>query len=164
MTGRTRRGVLNSFTATLHADATVLATSEQVYEIVRDPEFVGSSTPFIRRVVVLADDLWRWEVAGIRYPGGTFTAALTQRMTLEPPHLVAFRHDPDGLELAGADGTFRVSPQDAAGRVRLTLEVHVHARVPAPRAAAPVVEAAMHVVMGVMRDRFVRDLERRLEA
>jgi hypothetical protein len=38
--------------------------------VVRDPAFVGDSTPSIRRVIVLADDLWRWEVTGIRYPIG----------------------------------------------------------------------------------------------
>lgn len=158
---RPRSGVLNTFTGTLHASAVVPATCEQVYDVVRDPEFVGASTPFIRRVVVLAEDLWRWEVAGIRYPGGTFTAALTQRMTFSPPHLVTFRHDPSGTELAGADGSFRVSAEDD-GRARLDLEVEVSADIPAPRVSAPVVEGAMHVVMGVMRDRFVRSLERRL--
>lgn len=160
---RPRLGVLHTFSSTLHASATVDATPEQVYAVVRDPVFVEASTPFIRRVRVLADDLWQWEVAGIRYPGGTFTAALTQRMAFDPPHEVRFHHDPDGTELAGADGAFRIAPQEE-GRVRLDLEVRVHARIPAPRAAAPVVESAMGVVMGLMRDRFVRDLERRLAA
>ncbi|QIK66000.1 hypothetical protein G7072_06290 [Nocardioides sp. HDW12B] len=151
---------LNSFTGRLHAEADVDGTCEDVYAVVSRPEFISRSTPFVRDVVDIGDDRWRWDIAGIRYPGGTFTAALTEKVTFEPPHRIAFRHDPDGTELAGTEGAFTLTPaRDRTGgseRVHLAIEVDVTARVPAPRRAAPVVEAAMHVVMGLMRDRFVR--------
>jgi len=125
--------VLNTFTATLTASADVAGSAPDVYAVIGDPDFISASTPFVRRVVVLAEDLWRWEIAGIRYPGGTFNAALTQRMELDPPHEVAFRHEPQGAEPAGADGALRVvADPDDAGRARLELVVSVHARVPAP--------------------------------
>lgn len=145
---------LNSFTGRLHAEADVDGTCEDVYAVVSEPSFISRSTPFIRQVVDLGGDRWRWDIAGIRYPGGSFTAALTEAMTFEPPHRITFRHDPEGTELAGAEGAFTLTPEP--GRVHLAIEVAVSARIPAARRSAPIVEGAMHVVMGLMRDRFVR--------
>lgn len=144
---------LNTFIARLEAATDVPGTCEDVFAVVSQPGFISRSTPFVREVVVLDDGRWRWQVGGIRYPGGTFTAAYTERMTFEPPRRIAFHHDPDEPELAGTEGAFTLS--QVGDHAHLAIEVEVSARVPAPRQAAPVVEAAMQVVMRLMRDRLV---------
>lgn len=170
---RPGRAMLNTFHRGITASTEVPGTARQVYDVVRDPDFVARSAPFVRRITPLADDVWRWEIGGIRYPGGTFTAGFTQRMTFDPPHEIAFRHDPHAgdagpgsrrghQELAGAEGLFRTTGAERADHVRLELEMRVEARVPAPRAAAAVVEGAIGAVLAVIRDRFVEALQHRM--
>lgn len=169
----------NIFGEAIAADAQVPGTVEEVYALLRDADFVGRSAPFIRRITPLADDVWWWEVGGIRHPGGTFAAGFTQRMTFDPPHEIAFRHDPGALEgtaqrqgrreaeLAGAEGVFRLTPLDPDGAgdgVRVELEMRIQATVPAPASGAPVVEAAMRAVLTRMRDRFTAALVQAQEA
>ncbi|QWC84527.1 hypothetical protein KLP28_13260 [Nocardioidaceae bacterium] len=161
----------HAFRRGITASADLPGDCEAAYALLCDPGFVGRSAPFIRRITPLAEDLWRWEVGGISYPGGSFAAGFTQRMTFDAPHAISFHHDPAAAargargtrraELAGAEGVFRVAPRPGDG-VRVDLEMSVEAQVPAPRAAAPIVESAMGAVLVLMRDRFTAALQQEL--
>ena len=165
----------HTFGQSITADAELPGTVEQVYALLRDPGFVGRSAPFIRRITPLADDVWWWEMGGIKHPGGTFAAGFTQRMTFDEPKEIAFHHDPGAhagsspakgyraAELAGAEGVFRLTALKPHG-VRVDLQMRIEATVPAPASGAPVVEAAMKAVLVHMRDRFTAALRSAQEA
>ncbi|MBF4160268.1 CoxG family protein [Nocardioides acrostichi] len=156
--------LLRTFTSRLESEAEVAHACERVFAVVSDPDFISRSTPFIRRVTDLGDGRWRWHVVDIPTPQGSFGAVLTQRTELDPPQRVRFRHEPQGAELAGADGTFTLTPVAAPDgpRTRLRIDMTVRARVPAPRVTAPVVEQAMRGVLALMRQRFVAALTEEL--
>jgi carbon monoxide dehydrogenase subunit G len=153
--------VLNSFTATRRDVATVRSSVDEVWALLVQPEVLVRHTPFLHAIEDLGDGRWRWQVGGIRYPGGTFTAGFTERMAFEPPRRILFRHEPaSGWELAGADGEYELTPVGTGSR--LEIEVAVTVRVPAPKPAGRLVRTAMEVVIGQMGRAFAAGLLRDL--
>jgi carbon monoxide dehydrogenase subunit G len=149
--------MLNSFTATRRDVAQVRASVDEVWALLVQPEVLVRHTPFLHAIEDLGDGRWRWEVGGIRYPGGQFTTSFTERMTFEPGRRILFRHEPvSSHELAGAEGRYELSA--AGSGTTLEIEASITARLPAPRRAAPVIRKAMDVVIGQMGRAFAAGL------
>ncbi len=150
--------VLNSFTATRRDVAEVRSSVEDVWALLVRPEVLVRHTPFLHAIDDLGDGRWRWQVGGIRYPGGLFTSSFTERMRFEAPRRILFQHEPEsGHELAGAEGRYELRPAED-GPTTLQIELSVTARLPAPRAGAPVVRKAMDLVIAQMGRAFAAGL------
>ena len=150
--------MLNSFTASRHDVAEVRSSVHDVWQLLVQPEVLVRHTPFLHAIEDLGDGRWRWEVGGIRYPGGHFTSTFTERMSFEAPHRILFHHEPESdHELAGAEGRYELRPV-AGGPTTLEIALSVTARLPVPRAGAPVVRKAMDVVIGQMGRSFAAGL------
>lgn len=154
--------VVNRFSTSIASTAEIPYAQERIWSLVSDPDQVAEMTPFLRGITVLDAGTWVWELHGIPYPGGEFAAHFTEAMNLQEPTRIDFAHDPDGRELAGADGWYSLAALDAQ-RTELAIGLTVHALLPAPRWSARVIEPAMHAVVQQMGNRFAVNLERELE-
>lgn len=153
--------MLNEFTATRRDVAQVRASVEEVWALLVQPEVLVRHTPFLHAIEDRGGGRWVWQVGGIPYPGGVFTTSFTERMDLDAPRRIEFRHEPASeRELAGAEGHYELT----AGSSGTTLEIElgVTTRLPVPRAATPVVVRAMDVVIAQMGKAFARGLLRDL--
>ncbi len=159
-----RSSRVRRFDSTRDDEAVVAGTVEQVWAILADPEALAEMTPFVHHIADLGDGRWSWELRGIPLPGGKFAAAFTERMEFEEFHTIRFAHeDPDDRELAGATGVYRLTPVDAT-HTHLHITLGIHAWVPAPKLAAPLVQAAMQSAIAFMGDRFSKRMIAHLDS
>jgi carbon monoxide dehydrogenase subunit G len=152
---------VNRFSTSITSTAEIPFAQERIWSLVSDPDQVADMTPFLRGIRVLDEETWVWELHGIPYPGGEFTAHFTEAMELREPERIDFTHDPDGRELAGADGWYSLAALGEE-RTRLAIGLTVHAMLPAPKFASRIIEPAMHAVVQQMGNRFAANLEREL--
>ena len=149
--------MLNSFTATRRDVAVVRSSVDEVWSLLVQPEVLVRHTPFLHAIDDLGDGLWRWQVGGIRYPGGVFTSSFTERMVFQPQRVIVFHHEPASEhEHAGAAGRYELTPGPDGTTLDISLGVTV--RLPVPRAGAPVVGKAMDVVLAQMGKAFAAGL------
>lgn len=151
---------MNTFTTSKTSEALVDAAPEEVWEVLVCPERVAEFTPFIRRIGDLGDGRWRWELAGIPYPRGRFSASFTERMVFDYPERISFAHEqvPGSRDLAGVDGVYTLAPHEDGRKTALAIEVEVWATLPVPRWGAEIVTSAMEKVLTMMGDRFAANL------
>jgi len=152
---------VNRFSTSITSTAEIPFAQERIWSVVSDPDQVADLTPFLRGITVVDVGTWVWELHGIPYPGGEFAAHFTETMDLREPERIAFTHDPDGRELAGADGWYSLAALGEE-RTRLAIGLTVHAMLPAPTWASRVIEPAMHAVVHQMGSRFAANLEKAL--
>ena len=152
---------MNRFATSIEKVAEIPYAQSAIWAVVSDPDQVAGMTPFLRDIRVVDAGTWVWELHGIPYPGGEFAAHFTEAMNLQKPTRIDFQHDPDGRELAGADGWYSLEALDADS-TRLAIGLTVHAMLPAPSWAGRVIEPAMHAVVQQMGNRFASNLEKTL--
>lgn len=143
------------------------AAREQVWDVLVRPDLIAAFTPFVRRIDDRGDGTWRWELAGIPYPRGHFSAAFTERMDFDPHERITFTHEPapGTTERAGVNGSYTLaSAGDGREGTTLAIEVEISATLPVPRWGKDVVTAAMDAVIARMGDRFSRNLLKKLGA
>lgn len=152
---------VNRFSTSITSTAQIPYAQDRIWSLVSDPDQVAEMTPFLRGITVVDAGTWVWELHGIPYPGGEFAAHFTEAMTLQQPERIDFTHDPDGRELAGADGWYSLAAQ-GENSTELAIGLTVHAMLPAPRWSSRIIEPAMHAVVQQMGNRFAANLEREL--
>ncbi len=154
---------MRTFSAQTSAEALVPHPPADIWEVLVDPALVARFTPFVKQIT--ADgDLWTWELSGIKVMGAGFAPVFSERMSLEEPKRIEFRHEPpDGAtERAGVHGWYDLEDRGADG-TRLATSLEICVELPLPRAAGPAVRTAMKGVMATMGDRFSKNLLRHLD-
>jgi carbon monoxide dehydrogenase subunit G len=149
------------FTASTTSDGVVSASREEVWAVLTDAATVARLTPFVRTIE--ADgDRWRWEMTSVPVLGRGFTPCFTERMVFDRPARIDYTHDPpEGHdERTGVEGTYLLT--ETPRGTHLSIELHVSADLPLPRASGPAVRTAMRAVMGTMGIGFERAFRREL--
>jgi carbon monoxide dehydrogenase subunit G len=145
------------FSAHTHAEATVRATAQEIWDVLRDPSLMAQFTPFLKQITEDGEH-WRWEMAGLDVAGLKIAPSFTEKMHFDEPRRIEFHHDPPAgvREKAGAEGWYELTPADEGTHLATDLEITVD--LPVPRAAGPVVRKAMERVIQQMGDRFSANL------
>jgi len=155
---------VTTFSATKRAEAVVLATQDEIWAALTDPDLMARLTKYVRRITAEGDH-WRWELGGIDLLGRSVAPTFTERMVLEEPDRIEFRHDPAGRkEMAGVNGWYELTPvpEDQGGGTHLATELSVCLDAPLPRVSARAVERVMRSVLDSMGDAFSANLLRHL--
>lgn len=157
---------MSRFTVSRVSTADVDASMDDVFTILEQPQKVAELTPYLDSIVDRGDGTWVWRMGHIRAPMGLFQPEFTERMTIERPTLLEFRHEPPAgrSEMAGADGIYRLMPR-ADGRPGCTLHIDltVTTYLPLPALAKPVVRSTMNMVIDQMGKGFSRNIIAELE-
>ncbi len=154
---------MRTFSAQTSAEAIVPHPPEAIWAVLIDPDLVGRFTPFVKKITADGDH-WIWELSGIKVLGAGFAPVFTERMTLEEPKRIEFRHEPaEGVtERAGVHGWYDLEDRGDDG-TRLATSLEICVELPLPRAAGPAVRGTMQGVMATMGARFSKNLLRHLD-
>lgn len=150
---------MTGFSASTTAEAVVLATRQQIWDLLRDADTVARLTPFITRIEDRGEH-WVWSMTKLPVPKTTLSPTFTERMEFVELERIEFKHDaPAGSEEnACVDGWYELEelePQDgetAATLLRTSLSITLD--LPLPGALKPAVKASMKTVINQMGDRF----------
>jgi carbon monoxide dehydrogenase subunit G len=151
---------MSSFSAKTRAGAVVLASQQDIWAALVDPDLMARLTPFLKQVTADGEH-WRWEMSGIDVLSLKVAPTFTERMIFTEPDRIEFHHDPPAgaTEKAGVAGWYQLTPvDDGIGATRLATELEITLDLPLPRAAGGAVRAAMRTVVDLMGDRFSRNL------
>ena len=150
---------MTAFTATTRAEAIVLATRQEIWDVLRDADLVAELTPFVTRIEDQGEH-WIWSMTRLPVPRVTLSPTFTERMEYVELERIEFKHDaPQGSdENACVDGWYELeeleprSGEDVATMLRTSLSITLD--LPLPRALKPAVKASMKTVINQMGDRF----------
>ncbi len=150
---------MTAFSASTTAEAIVLATRQQIWDLLRDADTVARLTPFVTRIEDRGEH-WVWSMTKLPVPKTTLSPTFTERMEFVELERIEFKHDaPEGSdENACVDGWYELEelePQDgetAATLLRTSLSITLD--LPLPGALKPAVKASMKTVINQMGDRF----------
>ncbi|GAA0973371.1 hypothetical protein ENKNEFLB_00074 [Nocardioides aquaticus] len=150
---------MSGFTATTTAEAIVLATREQIWEVLRDADEVARLTPFVTRIEDRGEH-WIWSMTKLPVPKATLSPTFTEKMEFVELERIEFKHDaPEGSdENACVDGWYELEEleplegEPAATMLRTSLSITLD--LPLPKALGPAVKASMKTVINQMGDRF----------
>jgi carbon monoxide dehydrogenase subunit G len=140
--------------------AVVAAPRADIWALVSDPSTLAELTPLIDSIVD-DGDRWTWQLRGISALGVSIAPSFTERMQLVEPESIDFRHDPPTHELAGANGTYRLTAIDP-GTTELHIDITLCADLPLPGLARKAVEKVMATMMRRTGDAFAANLYARL--
>lgn len=150
-----------SFAVSRVSTADVDATMDEVFDILEQPHKVAELTPYLDSIDDQGDGIWIWRMGGVKAPMGVLRPHFTERMTLERPTLLEFKHEPPAgrSEMAGADGIYRLMPR-ADGRPGCTLHIDltVTTYLPLPPLSRPLVKSTMNMVIDQMGKGFSRNI------
>ena len=95
--------------ATTTAEAIVLATREQIWELLRDADEVARLTPFVTRIEDRGEH-WIWSMTRLPVPKATLSPTFTEKMEFVELERIEFKHDaPEGSdENACVDGWYEL--------------------------------------------------------
>ena len=150
---------MSGFTATTTAEAIVLATREQIWEVLRDADEVARLTPFVTRIEDRGEH-WIWSMTKLPVPKATLSPIFTEKMEFVELERIEFKHDaPEGSdENACVDGWYELEEleplegEPAATMLRTSLSITLD--LPLPKALGPAVKGSMKTVINQMGDRF----------
>ena len=150
---------MSGFTATTTAEAIVLATREQIWELLRDADEVARLTPFVTGIEDRGEH-WIWSMTKLPVPKATLSPTFTERMEFVELERIEFKHDaPEGSdENACVDGWYELEEleplagEPAATMLRTSLSITLD--LPLPKALGPAVKGSMKTVINQMGDRF----------
>jgi carbon monoxide dehydrogenase subunit G len=149
------------FRASTHAEAVVLATQKEIWEVLVDPDLVARFTPFVKRITEDGDH-WRWEMGGLEVLGRSVAPAFTERMILTEPDRIEFHHDPPAgaKEKSSVEGWYDLSsvPEEDGGGTALVTDLTISLDLPLPGVARSAVKGAMGKVIDTMGNRFSANL------
>jgi carbon monoxide dehydrogenase subunit G len=145
------------FSARQHAEATVRASPQEIWDVLRDPALMARFTPFLKQITE-DGEFWLWEMSGLEVAGLKIAPSFTERMRFDEPRRIDFSHEPPAgtREKAGAEGWYELTP--TAEGTHLVTDLEITVDLPVPRAAGPVVRKAMERVIKEMGDRFSANL------
>lgn len=141
--------------------ADVDASMDDVFSILEQPAKVAELTPYLDSIVDQGDGTWVWRMGGIKAPIGLLHPEFTERMTIERPTLLEFRHEPPAgrSEMAGADGIYRLMPRaDGLPGCTLHIDLKVTTYLPLPPLSKPLVKSTMNMVIDQMGKGFSRNI------
>ena len=145
------------FQANTHAEAVVLASQQDIWDVLVDPDLVARFTPFVKRITADGDH-WRWEMGGLEVLGKSVAPAFTARMVFKEPDRIEFHHDPpEGVrEKSWVEGWYDLSsvPEAEGGGTALVTDLTISLDLPLPGVARSAVKGAMGKVIDTMGDRF----------
>ena len=150
-----------SITVSKQATADVDVSADAVFSVLQQPHLLARLTPFVHDITALDDDLWRWSLVGLPYPGGHLNPSFTERMTFTPNRLLVFDHAPPAgsRELVGARGTYTLTDRrDGRPGCTLSIDIAITTYLPVPWLSRPLVSSAMQMVIARMGDEFSRNL------
>lgn len=150
---------MTGFTATTRAEAIVLATRQEIWDVLRDADLVADLTPFVTRIEDRGEH-WIWSMTRLPVPRTTLSPTFTERMEYVELERIEFKHDaPQGSdENACVDGWYELEEletqagEGAATMLRTSLSITLD--LPLPRALRLAVKASMKTVINQMGDRF----------
>ena len=148
---------MSRFSADTRAEAVITATRAQVWDALSDPGLVAELTPYVRSIRADGDH-WVWRMAGLNVLGVEVAPSFTERMSLDEPRRIEFRHDPPAgaTERSGVEGWYSLEEADAGTRLVTSMEITLD--LPLPKASRPAVKAVMNRVIAQMGDRFSKNL------
>ncbi len=149
--------VMTRFSADTRAEAVVAASRADIWAALTDPTLVGELTPFVKSIRADGEH-WRWQLSGLKVLGVGVAPSFTERMVLDEPTRIEFRHDPPAgtSEKSGVEGWYELTEVDAGTRLVTSLEITLE--LPLPRASGRAVKAAMNGVIAQMGERFSKNL------
>jgi hypothetical protein len=150
------------FQTSTESEAVVRAKRADVWAALVDPGLLPRLTPFVRRIEVVDEDHWHWELTRVPILGASLQPTFTERMTFEEGTSIEFRHDPPSgvRERAGVEGWYHL--EDVQGGTHLAISLGVRADLPFPKVAKPAVVGAMNAVLAGMGNRFSANLLKHL--
>lgn len=153
---------MTTFTTRDVSTAVVPAARDAIWALVSDPATLADLTPLITTIEP-SGELWTWQLRGIAALGVSVAPSFTERMRFDAPTLIEYEHTPPpGVkELAGANGTYRLTELDAAS-TRLEIDITLCADLPLPKFSRRAVEKVMATTMRKTGDAFAQRLYRRL--
>ncbi|MFT7473967.1 MAG: carbon monoxide dehydrogenase subunit G [Verrucomicrobiales bacterium] len=154
---------MTQFSARTISASTVPVPSDQIWEILTDPDSLAELTPLIRSIEA-SGSRWLWTLNGIEALGMRVEAAFTESMEFTDERQIVFTHDPPQgkKEHAAVEGIYDLTPAGPNStdlRVDLTLSVEL----PLPRMARPAVERVILATMRATGRQFASNLYQRLE-
>jgi carbon monoxide dehydrogenase subunit G len=145
------------FSAATRAEAVVGAARGEIWDALIDPDLVAELTPFVR--TIRADgDHWYWEMSGLKVLGVGVAPSFTERMVLDEPGRIEFRHDPPAgaTERSAVEGWYELT--EVEGGTRLVTSLEITLDLPLPKGLGRAVRATMNGVIAQMGERFSRNL------
>ncbi len=154
---------MTGFTASTEAEAIVLATRQQIWDVLKDADLVARMTPFVSGIEDRGEH-WVWSMTRLPVPRTTLSPTFTERMEYVELERIQFKHDaPEGAEEnACVDGWYELEdlePQgdeEVATMLRTSLSITLD--LPLPGALKPAVKGSMKTVINQMGDRFSANL------
>ncbi len=154
---------MTSFSAGTEAEAVVVATRQQIWDVLKDADLVARMTPFVTGIEDRGEH-WIWSMTKLPLPKTTLSPTFTERMAYTELERIEFTHEPpaDAEESTGVEGWYDLSdaePQgeeEAATLLRTSLRITVD--LPLPQAMGPAVKASMKTVIKQMGNRFSANL------
>ena len=140
--------------------AVVNASRDDIWALVSHPATLAELTPLIDSIEQ-SGELWTWQLRGISALGVSIAPSFTERMHLVEPESIEFAHDPPSNELAGANGTYRLTEIDAS-TTELHIDITLCADLPLPGLTRKAVEKVMATMMRRTGDAFAANLYQRL--
>ncbi len=150
---------MTGFTATTTAEAIVLATRQEIWNVLRDADKVAAMTPFVNHIEERGEH-WIWSMNRLPLPKATLSPTFTERMEFVELERIEFKHDaPEGSdENACVDGWYELEElEPQAGELAATMlrtSLSITLDLPLPRALGPAVKGSMKTVINQMGDRF----------
>ncbi len=149
---------MTTFSATTSAEATVLASQQDIWDCLTDPDLMARLTRYVKRIEADRDH-WRWELSGLDLLGRSIAPSFTERMIFKEPDRIEFQHDPSVKgELAGVNGWYDLRPVDDGEGTVLMTELSICLEAPLPKMAAPAVRRVMRTVLDSMGAGFSANL------
>jgi carbon monoxide dehydrogenase subunit G len=142
--------------------STVPVSSDQIWQLITDPDMLAALTPLVRSIRASGSN-WTWTLNGIEGLGLKVEPVFTERMEFTEGRQIVFAHDPpNGVnERAGVEGTYDLTPEgDRATGLKVDLVLRVD--LPLPGLSRPAVERVMHSSMQVTGRRFASNLYEKL--
>ena len=138
--------------------ARVPVRSDEIWELITDPDTLASLTPLVASIEASGSH-WRWALDGIEGLGVKVEAVFTERMEFIGERRIVFTHDPPAgeRERAGVEGTYDLEPAGTTAtdlKIDLTLSVDL----PLPSLSRGAVEAVLGSTMRRTGQRFASNL------
>lgn len=151
---------MNSFSARNVSEETVPYDVDALWEVLTDAKTLQKLTPLVHRITP-DGDRWLWEMTSVPVLNQKFKPVFTALMDFDPKKGISYSHDPARSdELVAVDGIYTLTPVD--GGTHLSIDIHITARMPFPKAMGPAVRSVMTVVMTQMGNGFARNLDKHL--